>query len=53
MVLDWNTKENTSFTILAKNKKGDPVGAGGDRFDIKITGPYDSGIYFLINDIQK
>ena len=40
-----NTKENTHFTILAKNKKGDPVGGGGDRFDIKITGPYDSGLH--------
>jgi len=39
-----HAKNATHFTILAKNKKGDPVGVGGDRFDIKITGPYDSDI---------
>jgi filamin len=39
-----HTKENTQFTIVAKNKKGDPVGVGGDRFDIKITGPYDTDV---------
>jgi hypothetical protein len=37
------TKEPTHFTVVANNKKGDPVGAGGDRFDVKITDPYGSG----------
>lgn len=38
------SKEPTYFTIVANNKKGDPVGSGGDRFDIKITDPYDTEI---------
>jgi filamin len=38
------TKEPTQFTIVAHNKKGDPVGSGGDRFDVKITDPYGSEI---------
>jgi len=38
------TKDTTHFTIVAKNKKGDPVGVGGDRFDVKIEGPYDTDI---------
>jgi len=39
-----HSKKPTHFTIVAKNKKGDPVGAGGDRFDVKITDPYNSDI---------
>lgn len=42
-----HSRKPTHFTILAKNKKGDPVGIGGDRFDVKITGPYDSGTLLL------
>jgi filamin len=38
------TKEPTHFTIVANNKKGDPVGSGGDRFDVKITDPYGTEI---------
>lgn len=38
------TKDTTHFTIVAKNKKGDPVGSGGDRFDVKIVGPFDSEV---------
>jgi len=36
--------EITHFTIVAKNKKGDPVGQSGDRFDILIKGPYDTEV---------
>jgi len=43
-------KEPTYFTIVAKNKKGDPVGAGGDRFDISIKGPYDSDVKHEVLD---
>jgi len=39
-----SSKEPTHFTIVANNKKSDPVGAGGDRFDVKISDPYDSEI---------
>jgi len=39
-----STKEPTHFTIAAHNKKGDPVGTGGDRFDVKITDPYGAEI---------
>eukprot|EP01113_Clastostelium_recurvatum_P015306 TRINITY_DN184_c0_g1_i2.p1 TRINITY_DN184_c0_g1~~TRINITY_DN184_c0_g1_i2.p1 ORF type:complete len:757 (-),score=257.76 TRINITY_DN184_c0_g1_i2:127-2397(-) len=35
------TKELATFTIEARNQKGDPVGSGGDKFDIKVQGPYD------------
>jgi len=35
---------------VAKNKKGDPVGAGGDRLDVKVTGPYDSEVKTEILD---
>jgi len=38
------SKEPTYFTIVANNRKGDPVGTGADRFDVKITDPYDSEV---------
>jgi Filamin/ABP280 repeat len=41
------TKEPTNFTIVANNRKGDPVGSGGDRFDVKITDPYGAGTRLL------
>jgi len=37
-------KEPTHFTVVAHNRKGDPVGSGGDRFDVKINDPYGSEI---------
>lgn len=37
------TKEPTHFTIVTKNKNGDPIPTGGEKFDVKIAGPYDSG----------
>lgn len=44
------TKEPTHFTILANNKKGDPVGTGGDRFDVKINDPYGAEVKSEIVD---
>lgn len=38
------TKEPTHFTIVTKNKNGDPIPTGGEKFDIKIAGPYDSEV---------
>jgi filamin len=29
----------THFTIEARDRKGNPIGKGGDPFDVKITGP--------------
>ena len=37
------TKEPTHFTIVTKNKNGDPIPTGGEKFDVKIAGPYNSG----------
>lgn len=38
------TKEPTHFTIVTKNKNGDPIPTGGEKFDIKIAGPYNSEV---------
>jgi len=38
------SKEPTFFTIVANNRKGDPVGSGGDRFDVTVSDPYDGEV---------
>lgn len=43
-------KVPTHFTVVGKNKKGDPIGSGGERLDVKITGPYDSEVKTEIVD---